>query len=79
MPLKISEISKADYEYQSPYSRITAALREYADEAAMDSYTTCLSLVHEHIKDLRQEYVGKNEKVVEALDRLYNRIAEDTK
>ena len=48
------------------------------DDGCMDGYGNCLSMVHQHIKELGIVYLG-NANAMIVLDRLYNRIAEDTK
>ena len=46
----------------------------------MEGFCDCLTMVYQHIRALRVEYSnGTLGDPVEVLDRLYNRIAEDTK
>lgn len=47
-------------------------------DGQMEGYVAALSLVAEHIRQLKDIYLGQPEKVV-VLERLENRIAEDTK
>ena len=80
MPI-IEQITQADYGIKkSPHGKLQEALGEIVDDAVMEGFSSCLSMVHDHLRDLRTEYIDKNKlDVVTALDRLYNRIAEDTK
>ena len=48
------------------------------DEATMDGFCGCLEMVSQHIRELRAEYSERTPEA-DVLDRLYNRIAEDTK